>query len=78
MTAVVLNEVRKGVYLDSVALMRMSRAIATRDGVQEAALMMGTPANHAILTDAGLIRSILPVCCNELITATPNLRASTT
>ncbi len=51
----VLNEVRKGFYLDSVALMRMSRAIAGMDGVHEAAMMMGTPANHEIMADAGLL-----------------------
>lgn len=51
----VLNEVRRGFYLDSVALMRMSRAIAGMDGVEEAALMMGTPANHEIMADARLL-----------------------
>ena len=55
MSAFVLNEVRKGTYLDSVALMRMSRAIAGMEGVEEAALMMGTPANHEIMSDAGLM-----------------------
>lgn len=51
----VLNQVRRGFYLDSVALMRMSRVIAGIDGVEEAALMMGTPANHEIMSDAGLL-----------------------
>lgn len=55
MSAVVLNEVRKGLYLDSVALMRMSRTVAACEGVEEAALMMGTPANREILDDAGLL-----------------------
>jgi FdrA protein len=55
MSAVVLNEVRKGFYLDSVALMRISRSIAALPGVIEAALMMGTPANRQILADAGLL-----------------------
>jgi len=55
MSAVVLNEVRKGFYLDSVALMRLSRQIAGMAGVEEAALMMGTPANREILADAGLL-----------------------
>ena len=55
MSAFVLNQVRKGTYLDSVALMRMSRAIAAMPGVEEAALMMGTPANHVIMEDAGLM-----------------------
>jgi FdrA protein len=55
MSAVVLNAVRRGSYLDSVALMRLSREIAGRPGVIEAALMMGTPANRRILENAGLL-----------------------
>jgi FdrA protein len=51
----VLNKVRRAMYLDSVALMRLSRAIAGTDGVEEAALMMGTPANHEIMSDAGVL-----------------------
>ena len=38
MSDVVLNELRKGTYLDSVALMRLSRRIAAMPGVVEAAL----------------------------------------
>ena len=55
MTEFVLNEVRKGFYLDSVALMRLSREVAAAPGIIEAALMMGTPANIAILQNAGLL-----------------------
>jgi len=55
MSATILNEVRKGFYLDSVALMRLSQTLADRDGVEEAALMMGTPANRRIMADAGLL-----------------------
>ena len=46
---------RKGFYLDSVALMRISRAIAALPGVEEAGLMIGTPANKEILGEAGLL-----------------------
>ncbi|MDJ0958343.1 MAG: acyl-CoA synthetase FdrA [Arenicellales bacterium] len=53
--AVVVNEVRRGLYLDSVALMRYSRTIAAMDGVVDAALMMGTPANKEIMADARLL-----------------------
>lgn len=56
MSAVLLNEVRKGFYLDSVALMRMSREIAGMPGVIEAALMMGSPSNKTIMRDADLLR----------------------
>ena len=55
MSSFVLNEIRKGFYLDSVALMRLSREVAAAPGVIEAALMMGTPANIAILREAGLL-----------------------
>jgi FdrA protein len=55
MTAVVLNSVRRGSYLDSVALMRLSRDVAAMPGVEEAALMMGTPANKRVLAEAGLL-----------------------
>jgi succinyl-CoA synthetase alpha subunit len=55
MSATILNEVRRGFYLDSVALMRLSREIADMDGVVEAALMMGTPSNKQIMADAGLL-----------------------
>ncbi len=55
MSGVIVNEVRKGFYLDSVALMRFSRTIAGLEGIEEAALMMGTPANRRIMSDAGLL-----------------------
>ena len=55
MSAAIINEVRKGFYLDSVALMRLSRSIACMEGIEEAALMMGTPANRQIMADAGLL-----------------------
>ena len=53
--AVVVNQLRKGFYLDSVALMRFSRSIAAIPGVEEAALMMGTSTNRQIMADAGLL-----------------------
>jgi succinyl-CoA synthetase alpha subunit len=51
----IVNEVRRGFFLDSVALMRISRNVAELPGVEEAALMMGTPANKGIMSDAGLM-----------------------
>ena len=55
MSGRIVNLVRRGFYLDSVALMRLSRSVADMDGVEEAALMMGTPANKRIMADAGLL-----------------------
>ena len=51
----VLNLVRKGTYLDSVALMRMSRTVAAMPGVVECGMMMATPANKRIMADAGVL-----------------------
>jgi FdrA protein len=53
--SVVLNEVRRATYLDSIVLMRMSRQIAGLPGVEEAGLIIGTPANKEILRDAGIL-----------------------
>ena len=55
MSEVVMNEVRANTYLDSVALMRLSRSIADMAGVVEAAVMMGTPSNKQLMGDAGLL-----------------------
>jgi succinyl-CoA synthetase alpha subunit len=57
MSDTVINDVRRGFYLDSVALMRLSRTISEREGVSEAALMMGTPANKRLMADAGLLQA---------------------
>jgi FdrA protein len=53
--AAVVNHVRKGFYLDSVALMRISRALTALDSVEEAGLMIGTPANKEILREARVL-----------------------
>ncbi len=46
---------KKNFYKDSVALMRISQAVAGRDGVARVSLLMGTPANKGILGQAGLL-----------------------
>jgi FdrA protein len=51
----VVNRVRRAFYLDSVALMRLSRELSGRPGVEEAALMIGTSSNKEILDEAGLL-----------------------
>ena len=55
MTGQVVNRLRRGFYMDSVALMRLSGRIAGMAGVADAALMAGTPANKQILAEAGLL-----------------------
>lgn len=51
----VVNEVRRGTYLDSVALMRIAQAVKGLDGVGECGVLMATPANRRILADAGIL-----------------------
>ncbi|MGQ0655142.1 MAG: acyl-CoA synthetase FdrA [Betaproteobacteria bacterium] len=51
----IANRVEKGRYLDSVALMRASRTLAALPGVEEAALMMGTPSNRELMRGANLL-----------------------
>lgn len=53
--SVVVNDVLRGFYLDSVALLRMSQSLAALDGVDEAAMMMGSPSNREIMADAGIL-----------------------
>ena len=55
MSGVVANRVRRGFYLDSVALMRVSASLSASEGVESASLMIGTPSNLAILDEAGLL-----------------------
>jgi len=54
-TQVLRTVIKPKFYLDSVALMRHSQAIASGSGVVEAAMMMATPANIQIMINAGLL-----------------------
>src|SRR6266540_2729526 len=70
MSGTVLNHVRRNFYLDSVALMRLSRSIAVLPGVLEAALMMGTPANRQIMHEADLLTEVgAAAAANDLVVA---------
>jgi len=51
----VWNFVRRRVYQDSVTLMRLTHDMEAVAGVRRAAAMMGTPANRALLGQAGLL-----------------------
>lgn len=46
--------VKTNLYKDSVALMRIAQTVLSNDSVKRATLLMGTPANKAIMTSAGL------------------------
>jgi FdrA protein len=53
--SVLRNEVRKGLYRDSVALMRCARELTAVPGVEEAGLLIGTEANKEMLREAGIL-----------------------
>ncbi|HET8876567.1 MAG TPA: acyl-CoA synthetase FdrA [Casimicrobiaceae bacterium] len=53
----VVNQVRRAFYRDSVALMRISRAVGALDGVASAALMIGSVTNKNLMRDAGLLNA---------------------
>ena len=52
--ATLRTEVVASCYQDSVVLMRISAQVRKQPGVREVALFMGTPANQALLRQAGL------------------------
>lgn len=56
--------IRKNEYHDSVFLMRVARRISEEEGIDQAALFMGTPKNKEILVEMGLLAS-------EIAAATP-------
>ncbi len=47
--------VRKSAYQDSVVLLALARDLRTSAGVREVAALMGTPANHDLLRQSGLL-----------------------
>ena len=51
----VVNRLRRTFYMDSVALMRISRAVSSLAGVQTAALMIGSTTNKKLMRDAELL-----------------------
>ena len=51
----VYTRIRKGEYHDSVALMLLTKELLAAPGVADAAIVMGTEANKAILADSGLL-----------------------
>ncbi len=47
-------EIRRGAYHDSVVLMHLQRELIDLPGILDAGVVMGTPANQALLTQSGL------------------------
>lgn len=50
-----LNCVRRGFYMDSVALMRHSRTVGSLPGIVQAAMMIGSATNKSLMEEAGLL-----------------------
>ena len=46
--------IRPGEYRDSVALMLLARELGGLPGVSDVSVVMGTPANKALLQQAGI------------------------
>jgi len=61
--------VLRGRYVDSVVLMRLARELASLDGVDDAAAMMGTDANKALLADGGFLDGPVEAGPNDLVVA---------
>ena len=51
----VTGQIKKGAYFDSVTLMRVGKELAALPGVADAAVVMGTKSNQAILAASGLL-----------------------
>lgn len=49
------TEIKRGEYYDSVTLLEIAQELMGLDGIQDAAVVMGTPANKGILTNADLL-----------------------
>ena len=47
--------VRRGAYYDSIVLMQLQRGLAALPGVDDAGVVMGTPANTDVLAQGGLL-----------------------
>lgn len=53
--SVTKSQVRPGAYFDSVVLMRLQRSLLTLPGVEDAGVVMATPANLELLADSKLL-----------------------
>ncbi len=58
MSPVVRSELFRSSYRDSVELMRIAEEVKRLDGISQAGLVMGTPANCTVLNAEGKHREI--------------------
>ncbi len=52
---VIRARVKRNTYFDSITLMKVARTLTDREGVEDAAAIMGTEANVQLLAEAGLM-----------------------
>jgi FdrA protein len=64
---VIRSEVRPGAYFDSAVLMRLQRALAALPGVEDAGVVMATPANCELLDQSGLLEAAPVAGPNDLL-----------
>lgn len=55
--SVTKSQVRRGAYFDSVVLMRLQRSLLALPGVEDAGVVMATPANLELLANSNLLSS---------------------
>ncbi|MCA9809704.1 MAG: succinyl-CoA synthetase subunit alpha, partial [Candidatus Dadabacteria bacterium] len=65
----ILHVVKKNHYQDSMKLMQISQKLSGEPGVKNAAAIMATEANLAMLKDAGLLEGMPEATANDLIVA---------
>ncbi len=64
-----IHTVVANLYRDSVSLMQLSASIDKLPGVEQAAAVMATPANLALLAEAGLVDGSVRASPNDLLIA---------
>ena len=60
-------EIRAGAYYDSVILMQLQKALAALPGVEDAGVVMATPANRELLTAGGFALSGVDAKADDLL-----------
>lgn len=55
--SIVISQIRPGAYFDSVVLMQLQRNLLTLPSVEDAGVVMATPANLELLADSKLLNS---------------------
>jgi len=61
------HEVRSGAYYDSVILMQLQKALAGLPGVEDAGVVMATPANKELLAAAGFDAGAIEARADDLL-----------